>query len=415
VVSSLAEYPIDVPAEDLILRHAPVCSLNTVREALTTSVRAWNAARFGRAARVACKCRRATISVGVRAGWAGGAMLLYAHGAAAATDIDTGSDVAAGTHTSFVSLYGVIDTSLEITDPGSGWTARMDSGAYRGSRVGLHGAESLGDGNAIVFTLENGFSSADGTQQVPGSIFNRQAWIGASGRWGELRFGRQYSPIYIPFKGDLDAFGAGTIASGLNNLSKITPYANNAIAYLSPRIAGFSTTLMMATRDPSEDDGNGIDGYYVTASYRLDQLHLSYAHQQTHGAGALRANLGGANYAFGRLRVWLSFFNGDGGTPVYHGAGGSLSAQYSFSTNARASLGYAHVRDYTTADGSADQFSVAFEYNMSPTLLLYFSAAYLANHDDSSFTLRGVNVTGLPVAYPGAPVAGVQFGVIERF
>lgn len=172
---------------------------------------------------------------------------------------------------------------------------------------------------------------------------------------------------------------------------------------------------MMAMRDSSEHDGNGIDGYYVTTSYRLGELHLSYAHQQTHGAGALRANLGGANYAFGKLRVWLSFFNGDGGTPVYHGAGGSLSAQYSFSTTARASLGYAHVRDYTTAGGSADQFSAAFEYNMSPTLLLYFSAAYLANHDDSSFTLRGVNVTGLPVAYPGAPVAGVQFGVIERF
>jgi predicted porin len=390
VVSSLAEYPIDVFEEDLILRHVMACLLNTVREALT-------------------------ISVGARAVWIGGAMLLYAHGAAAVTDIDTGTGAASGINTGFVSLYGVIDTSVEITDPGSGWVARMDSGAYRGSRIGLHGAEPLGGGNAIVFTLENGFSSTDGSLQVPGSIFNRQAWIGASGAWGELRFGRQYSPIYIPFKGDLDAFGAGTIASGLNNLSKITPYANNAVAYLSPRIAGFSATLMMAMRDPSEKDGNGIDGYYVSASYRLDQLHLLYARQQTHGTGALRANLGGANYAFGKLRVWLSFFNGDGGAPVYHGAGGSLSAQYSFSTNARASLGYAHVRDYTTPGGSADQFSAAFEYSMSPTLLLYFSAAYLANHDDSSFTLRGVNVTGLPVAYPGAPVAGVQFGVIERF
>ncbi|WP_429337760.1 porin [Paraburkholderia atlantica] len=366
------------------------CLLNTVREA-------------------------STISVGVTAAWIGGALLFYAQGAAAVTDIDTGAGAASGIHTGFVSLYGVIDTSVEITDPGSGWVARMDSGAYRGSRVGLHGAEPLGGGNAIVFTLENGFSSTDGSLQVPGSIFNRQAWIGASGGWGELRFGRQYSPIYIPFKGDLDAFGAGTIASGLNNLSKITPYANNAVAYLSPRIAGISATLMMAMRDPSGKDGNGIDGYYVTASYRLDQLHLLYARQQTHGAGALRANLGGANYAFGKLRVWLSFFNGDGGAPVYHGAGGSLSAQYSFSTNARASLGYAHVRDYTTPGGSADQFSAALEYSMSPTLLLYFSAAYLANHDDSSFTLRGVNVTGLPVAYPGAPVAGVQFGVIERF
>ncbi|SDR40225.1 Outer membrane protein (porin) [Paraburkholderia fungorum] len=338
-------------------------------------------------------------------GVVGGVALLFCTSSVAAPDGNGG----------FVSLYGVLDTSIEITDPGSGWTPRMDSGAYRGSRVGLRGSEPIGDDTAIVFTLENGFGSTDGTFQSPGVLFNRQAWIGARGPWGEVRFGRQYSPIYIPFKGDLDAFGAGTIASGLNNLSKITPYASNALTYLSPVVGGFDATVMMATRDPSEDDGNGIDGYYVTAGYRFDRLKLLYARQQTHGAGALRANLGGASYAFDKIRVWLAFFNGDGGTPLYHGAGGSVSAQYSFSPRARASLGYAHVRDYSTGSASADQFSAAFEYEFSRTLLVYFSAAYLSNHDDARFTLRGVNVTGLPVAYPGAPVAGVQLGVVQRF
>lgn len=339
-------------------------------------------------------------------GWCvGGAGLLCCAQNAAASDGNVGS----------VTLYGVLDTSLEITDPGSGWTPRLDSGAFRGSRVGLRGSEPLGNGTDVIFTLENGFSSADGSLQTPGVLFNRQAWIGARGAWGEMRFGRQYSPIYIPFKGDLDAFGAGTIASGLNNLSKITPYASNAIAYITPQVAGFSATVMAATRDPSEHDGNGIDGYYLTAAYRFREFRLLYARQQTHGSGALRANLGGATYAIDKVRVWLAFFNGEGGTPLYHGAGGSLSAQYSLSANARASLGYAHVRDYTGPSASADQFSAAFEYDFSHTLLLYFSAAWLANHDDASFTLRGVNVTGLPVAYPGAPVKGVQIGVLERF
>jgi predicted porin len=344
------------------------------------------------------------VRVVLRAGVGGAALLFCMHGIAA-------SNAGAG----FVSLYGVLDTSLEVTDPGSGWTPRLDSGAYRGSRFGLHGSEPIGADLAIVFTLENGFSSVDGTLQTPGVLFNRQAWIGARGTWGEVRFGRQYSPIYIPFKGDLDAFGAGTIASGLNNLSKITPYTNNALTYLSPLVGGFSATVMMATRDPSENDGNGIDGYYLTAAYQIDGFKVSYGRQQTHGAGALRANLGGASYGFENVRVWLAFFNGDGGTPFYHGAGGSLSAQYSLSPHARASVGYAHVRDYSTDGASADQFSAAFEYDFSRTLLFYFSAAYLRNHDDARFTLRGVNVVGLPVAYPGAPVAGVQLGVVERF
>jgi predicted porin len=332
-----------------------------------------------------------------------------------------GSTLLCGTRPAFadesssVTLYGVLDTSLEVTNPGSGWVARMDSGAYRGSRFGLRGSEQISGDTYVVFTLENGYSAADGSLQTPGVLFNRQAWIGARGAWGEVRMGRQYSPLYIPFKGGLDAFGAGTIASGLNNLSKITPYTNNALTYLSPLVAGFDATVMVATRDPSEKDGNGIDGYYFTAGYQIDALKLLYARQQTHGAGALRANMGGATYAIDRVRVWLAFFNGDGGTPLYHGEGGALSAQYTVSPHARASLGYAHVRDMTGEGASADQFSAAFEYDMSRTLLLYFSAAYLANHGDASFTLRGVNVTGLPVAYPGAPVKGMQLGLIQRF
>jgi predicted porin len=130
---------------------------------------------------------------------------------------------------SSVTLYGALDTSIEITNPGGGYVARMDSGAYRGSRVGLRGAEDIGNGVQILFDLENGFSSGNGSLAVANTIFNRQAWIGASTPYGTVRVGRQYSPIYIPFKGQLDAFGAGTIASGLDNLSKITPYASNAV------------------------------------------------------------------------------------------------------------------------------------------------------------------------------------------
>ena len=47
--------------------------------------------------------------------------------------------------------------------------------------------------------------------------------------------------------------------------------------------------------------------------------------------------------------------------------------------------------------------------------MLYASAGMLRNHGSAEFTLRGVDVTGLTPAYPGAPVRGVQFGLIDRF
>ncbi|WP_404990173.1 porin [Caballeronia sp. LZ065] len=314
---------------------------------------------------------------------------------------------------SSVTLYGVIDTSIEVTDPGSSWTPRMDSGAYRGSRFGVRGSEALSSDTRLLFDLESGFSSADGTFATANTIFNRQAWIGVGAPWGELRMGRQYSPIYIPFKGGLDAFGAGTIASGLNNLSKITPYTDNGIAYLSPDIHGFTTTLMLALRDAG--DGNGLGGSYETVAYRNGPFRVSYAHQQTNGSGALRSNLGGVSYRFGHATAFVAYFNGDGGTPRYHDDGVSVSMRYAFSPRLRASLGYAFARDRSGGDNDADQFSVACEYDVSPALLLYASGALLRNRSDATFTLRGVNVVGLPAAYPGAPIRGVQLGMIERF
>ncbi len=315
---------------------------------------------------------------------------------------------------SSVTLYGTLDTSIEVTNPGAGWVARMDSGAYRGSRWGMRGAEDIGGGNRLLFDLESGFSSADGTLAVADTLFNRQAWIGVDGAWGTVRAGRQYSPIYIPFKGGLDAFGAGTIASGLDNLSKITPYESNAITYLSPDFHGFSTTLMFPLRDGTTD-GNGLAGAIETFDYHRGPLRVSYAHQQTHGDGALRANLGGVSYVYGPVTGYLSFFNGDGGTPRYHSDGASISARYALSARFRASLGYTYLRDRSGGDNDADQFGAACEYDMSKTLLLYASAGWLRNHGEATFTLRGVNVVGLTPSYAGAPVRGVQIGMLERF
>lgn len=315
---------------------------------------------------------------------------------------------------SSVELYGLIDTSIEVTNPGAGWVPRLDSGAYRGTRFGMRGSEEIGPNTRILFTLEGGFSSADGTSSTAGTLFNRQAWVGLGAPWGEVRFGQQYSPIYIPFKGHLDAFGAGTIASGLNNLSKITPYVSDALTWLSPDIHGFSTTLMVSLRNGGQS-GNGLAGTFGTFEYARGPFRVSYAHQQTNGAGALRANLGGLSYVFGKVTGFLSYFNGDGGTPRYHDDGVSASMRYAVSSHLRASLGYTYLRDRSGGDNDADQFSAACEYDVSRKLLLYASAGWLRNHGDAEFTLRGVNVVGLPPAYPGAPVRGVQIGAIDRF
>jgi predicted porin len=102
-----------------------------------------------------------------------------------------------------LTLYGVADVYMEYltnqkaaTADGSGTLLRMGSGGKSGSRWGLKGGEDLGDGWRAVFRLESSININNGTGVGSGG-FDRSAWVGlSSDRWGELRFGRQYTTLF---------------------------------------------------------------------------------------------------------------------------------------------------------------------------------------------------------------------------
>lgn len=99
---------------------------------------------------------------------------------------------------SSVTLYGIVDTGIEFfthATPTGGSVARMPvvGGGDAPSRWGMKGAEDLGGGLKAVFTLESGFSASNGASQQGGRLFGRQSYVGLSGPWGQVTFGRQYS------------------------------------------------------------------------------------------------------------------------------------------------------------------------------------------------------------------------------
>ncbi|WP_454739264.1 porin [Cupriavidus necator] len=118
-----------------------------------------------------------------------------------------------------VTLYGVVDTPVEFATnvasgaptintatgeitqrPGGNRFALVSSGGLSGSRWGMRGTESLGNGLNAVFTLESGFGADEGRSSQGGRLFGRQAWVGLQhGTYGTLSFGRQYAAIYDAF------------------------------------------------------------------------------------------------------------------------------------------------------------------------------------------------------------------------
>ena len=114
---------------------------------------------------------------------------------------------------SSVTLYGIADAYLGATEAsGSGRAIGLSSAGIQQSRIGIRVTEDLGAGLVANAVLENGFALNNGAAADPTRAFSRQAWLGLSGGFGEVRAGRQNSPQYVMLA-QLDAFTGATYGS----------------------------------------------------------------------------------------------------------------------------------------------------------------------------------------------------------
>ena len=102
---------------------------------------------------------------------------------------------------SSVTMYGQVNTGYEHskTDITIGdvktttKTTGFQNDRVNTSRLGFKGEEALGNGLSATFALEMGFNSADG--EFADSAFNRKATVGLKGAFGEVRIGKDSTPM----------------------------------------------------------------------------------------------------------------------------------------------------------------------------------------------------------------------------
>lgn len=104
---------------------------------------------------------------------------------------------------SSVTMYGQVNTGYEYskTDTTSGTsgektttkTTGFQNDRVKTSRLGFKGEEALGNGLSATFALEMGFNAADG--KFADSAFNRKATVGLKGAFGEVRIGKDSTPM----------------------------------------------------------------------------------------------------------------------------------------------------------------------------------------------------------------------------
>lgn len=200
---------------------------------------------------------------------------------------------------SSVTLYGIVDTGIEFfthATPTGGTVARMPvvGGGDMPSRWGMHGTEDLGGGLKAVFTLESGFSASNGALQQGGRLFGRQSYVGLSGPWGQVTFGRQYSMTNWGLAG-ANVMGAG----GFGGLASFDPYLlaarfDNDVVYLGT-FSGLTVGVSYSFGRDSSAVGNcpGQTGNDFLACRAISAM-LKYEHNSWGVAATYDEQRGGA-------------------------------------------------------------------------------------------------------------------------
>jgi hypothetical protein len=157
-----------------------------------------------------------------------------------------------------ITLYGLIDSGINFvnnaqsSDPtapngrSKATQVQETSGVLRSNRWGIAGREEIGNGYAVVFTLEDGFDLGTGRFQQGGALFGRQAFVGIDSSWGKLTLGRQYDLFTEnlgPMQGSLPTSAFADHPGDIDNLAN-NFRVNNAVKYVSPKYAGFSYGAM---------------------------------------------------------------------------------------------------------------------------------------------------------------------------
>jgi len=191
-----------------------------------------------------------------------------------------------------VTISGNLDVGIARTSGYNGTGGMfLEQGAYFDNQsISLNVKEDLGSGLKAHGSLGMGFN-ANGASDNPGAnrdangllqgnasimgngLFNRQAYVGLSGEFGDIRLGRQLSPFIAAAAGNMHyvgMFGVGRLvmagdegnAGGSGVAAGSTAggfFRDDAIQYTTPSMSGFTGNLMVTMRNSTTNNAYVID------------------------------------------------------------------------------------------------------------------------------------------------------------
>lgn len=280
---------------------------------------------------------------------------------------------------SSVELYGLMDVYL---GKDKGGATGLNSGGLQTSRFGFRGTEDLGGGLKASFVLEQAFNADNGTATA-GTAFSRQAYVGFSGGFGEVKLGKVWT-AYDDVAGAGDPVFNANAFSPLNLVFKSwANYAGNpgnTIYYATPEFGGFSGAVSY-----SLDESTAVkqDIYDFHVKYANGPLFAALAYQNQRAADLKFTTLTGS-YDFSSFKLLATYaqVNAPLGAPDTKEY--ALGVDFPLSGSTVVSVGYGSTKDDGAKRGSG--FGLGVTHSLSKRTTVY--AGY-GNTNAQAQALRG--------------------------
>lgn len=220
-----------------------------------------------------------------------------------------------------VTISGQANASIDMINDGAATNAASANVLKSNqSRVVLKGSDDLGGGLSAMYSIDHRFNLDDGVASTP--FWGGNAFVGLkSNDMGTVMVGRLDTP-YKTSTRNLDVFFdvAGDSRGALGGLmSAHDARVNNALAYASPSMGGFSVTAatVFGGETPVANSTKG-DALSLAATYSKDAIYATLAYQNikagTAGTGDLATNGAlGTAFALGAVGDKVSALKVGGG------------------------------------------------------------------------------------------------------
>ncbi|MEX0144539.1 porin [Massilia sp. LMS1-1-1.1] len=309
---------------------------------------------------------------------------------------------------SSVTMYGLMDAGLVQ----EGGVSKLTSGISAGSRLGLRGTESLGNGLQAVFTLEAGVQSDTGRSDQAGQLFGRQAFVGIDSPLGMLTVGRQYNLQSQALTDVADPFEGGFAGAATNLAGYSATRIDNTVRYTSPEMRGVTATVLYGfgehTGVAADQRSLGLALGYVNGPLTLRLARQSRAGEP--GKADVNNTILAGNYNFGVATAFAGYGRntGDGSTMFFAENPYGATQAPAQSTDSRDAIvgvsvplgattllaSYVHKDDRDAANRDARQLAIGATYALSKRSNVYVAYAHIRNRNDAAYMVGNATEVG---------------------